>query len=520
MKRLLALTLVLALCLPLAGCWEDESAEPEEFWEIEEPEAPVAEEIPEEKIFTLAYLSRQTLDPIACSDGTQQVIGSLLYEGLFRLDEHFTAQNALCSSYARSGNQLTYTFTLREGAVFTDGSAVTPADVLFTYRRAKASERYAARFANILSMRTGRGTFIVTLSHADSALPALLDIPIVKSGTEKNAVPLGSGPYRFSSDESGFSLVHNEAWWNDGSGLPPRIALSPAKDADTAAYLFSASKAHLFAADLLSNTPAASLGGVDVSDADTTTMCFLGFNVKNAALADKTLRAAMTLAFDREVIVSTLLAGHAHAAQFPISPASPLYPAALETPFDPDAYVAALDARSTTKPGGTSKSAAVVTPPAPVELRLLANEESTFKKSLAEYLAKALTASYVTVTPVVLPWAEYLDALERKDFDLWLGETRLTADWNLTPLIGSKGALNYGGYVDALTDTALAQFLVNENETTSAAFCQRLTTEAPILALAFKTTSVLTPAGLIDGVSPSMTQPLRSLEDWTFHFDE
>ena len=463
MRRLLVLALILALCLPLAGCWEDESVEPEEFWEVEEPEAPVSEDVPEEQIFTLAYLSRQTLDPIACSDGTQQVIGSLLYEGLFRLDEQFTAQHALCSSYARSGNLLTYTFTLREGATFTDGSAVTPADVLFTYRRAKASERYAARFANILSMRVGRGTFIVTLSRADNALPALLDIPIVKSGTEKNAVPLGTGPYMFFSDESGYSLVRNEAWWGDGSGLPQRIALSPAKDADTAAYLFSANKAHLFAADLLTNTPAASLSGVDVRDADTTTMCFLGFNVKNAALADKTLRAAMALAFDRDVIASTLFAGHARAAQFPISPASPLYPAALETPFDPDAYVAALNARTI-----VPKAGAAPTAPAPVELRLLANEESTYKKSLAEYLAKALTASYVTVTPVVLPWAEYVDALERGDFDLWLGETRLTANWNLAPLIGTKGALNYGGFADAATDSTLNQFLANENEARSA----------------------------------------------------
>ena len=45
-------------------------------------------------------------------------------------------------------------------------------------------------------------------------------------------------------------------------------------------------------------------------------------------------------------------------------------------------------------------------------------------------------------------------------------------------------------------------------------------TEAPILTLAFKTTSVLTPTGLISGVSPSMTQPLRGLETWMFHFDE
>ena len=510
MKRLLALLGALALCLTLSGCWDPDTApEPEDFWELEEPEDAVPEQSVKATRFTLPYLNSQTLDPIACSDGVQQVVGSLLYEGLFTLDERFVPQPALCASFTRSADGLVYTFTLREDAVFSDGSALTPADVLAAFRRAQVSDRYAARFKDVVSMRVTRSAFLLTLSRADAALPALLDIPIVKSGTEKNSVPLGTGPYCLVTDESGAGLVRNALWRGSDDALPERIELAPAKDADTAAYLFSAENAHLLTADLLSETAAAALGGVDITDAPTATMLFLGCNARRAPLDDAALRAAMSAAVDREAVVASLLAGHASAAQFPIAPSSPLYPAALEAPCSNDAYLAALTARGAADPDA---------PAEPLELTLLVNEENPFKTGVADYLARTLSAENVTVTPVALPWADYCAALERGDFDLWLGEVRLTADWDVSLLIGTGGALNYGGYSSAAADAALAAFLANEGEASAAALCELLSAEAPILPLVFKSLSVLTPEGRIDGLSPTAAQPLRGLTEQMLRF--
>lgn len=508
MRRLLLL--LLTLCFLLTGCWEEDAPdnEADDFWAYSDEATDIVEESPAKPtVFTLPYLNSQTLDPVACPDGVQQVAGSLLYEGLFALDEQFEAQPVLCSSYTRSSNGLTYTFTLRDGVNFSDGTALTSSDVLATYRRAQVSERYAARFANVASMRNGRGTFTITLRQANSALPALLDIPVVKSGTEKDTVPIGTGPYQFFTDDEGPCLVRSESWWNDNAALPERIALVGAKDADTAVYLFSAQNAHLLTADLLSETTAASLGGVDITDAPTTAMLFLGFNAKTPALAAPALRTAMASAFDRDVIVTTLLAGHADAAQFPFSPRSPLYPAATEERYAHGAYAAAL---AELADSGTEAS--------PVELTLLVNEENSFKTALAEYLAKQLTAAHVTVTSVALPWTEYLEALEGGSFDLWLGEVRLTADWDITSLIGTGGALNYGKFSDSDTDAALRAFLASENVATAAALCAQLTEQAPILPIVFKSLSVLTPRDVIDALAPTATHPLSGLEHWTFHF--
>ena len=511
MKRLTALLCALALCFSLAGCYEAEVPEEDDFWayapeetgETEEPSAAA-------QVFTLPYLSSQTLDPVACPDGVQQVVGSLLYEGLFVLDERFEPQPLLCSSYSCSGNNLTYTFELRDGVTFSNGAAFTSSDVLSTYRRARISDRFAARFANVASMRAGRGTFTVTLRQPDSAFPALLDIPIVKSGTEKDPVPLGTGPYLFLTDSEGPCLVRSENWWGDTPPVLERIELAGAKDADTAVYLFSARSAHLLTADLLSETTAASLSGVDLTDAPTTAMLFLGFNTANPALSDPALRVAMGRAVDRDTVAAAVLAGHARAAQFPISPLSPLYPAASEVPYAAGAYE---DALTPAQDAGAPPAGAQ-----PLELTLLVNAESSFKTAVAEYLAKELTAAHVTVTPVFLAWNEYLAALESGSFDLWLGEVRLTADWDITPLVGANGALNYGKFANADVDAALRAFLSGETPSSAEALCAKLAEQAPILPIVFKSVSVMTPEGLIEGVSPTAAQPLRSLDQWTFRF--
>lgn len=504
MKRLLAAALLLALCLSLTACWEAETTEAPDFWEVEQEE-PLPGTVEPEKVteFTLPYLNAQTLDPVACSDGVQQVVGSLLYEGLFALDEQFAPQPVLCTSYDTSSNGLTYTFRMRENVTFSDGTVFTASDALATLRRAQVSDRYAARFVNIASMRVNRGALQITLMKPDSGLPALLDIPIVRSGTEKDLVPLGTGPYWLQSDSEGAYLLRKEHWWGDTAMPLERIALAPAKDADTAIYLFSAQSAHLLTADLLSATSASALGGAVMTDAPSTALLFLGFNTMSPVLSDPALRVAMNTAFDRDAVVSALLAGHAAGAQFPIPPASPLYPQTLETTFDSGAYAAAL------APDGTEQP--------PLELRLIVNEENSFKVALAEYLARQFTVAQVIVTPVVLPWSDYLAALDSGEFDLWLGEVRLTADWNITRLVGTNGALNYGRFSSADVDKALDAFLKSENEATAAALCRCLAAEAPILPIAFKSVTVITPEGVIDGVSPTAAQPLRGLAQWHIH---
>ena len=62
-------------------------------------------------------------------------------------------------------------------------------------------------------------------------------------------------------------------------------------------------------------------------------------------------------------------------------------------------------------------------------------KRQAFRCAVAESLCAQLTTAALTVTVRELPWGEYAAALEGGDFDLYLGEVRLTADWDAGALL-------------------------------------------------------------------------------------
>ena len=79
-------------------------------------------------------------------------------------------------------------------------------------------------------------------------------------------------------------------------------------------------------------------------------------------------------------------------------------------------------------------------------LVFLVNSENSSKVAAAQRIVDQLSGAGVSISLERLSWTEYLAALERGDFDLYLAEVRLTADFDLTQLVGTRGGLNYGGW--------------------------------------------------------------------------
>lgn len=489
----------------LAGCWQEEPPEEntgliqpgEDLPEREEPELLLPE------TFSLPYAPDQSLDPIDCPDGPQQTAASLICEGLFRLTPDLETENLLCESYTYDPERYAYTFTLRPGVLFSDGSPLTARDVRTALERARQSERYQARLAQVSSISAGDGAVTITLSGPNTGFPALLDIPIAK---ESGGGLLGTGPYLLSQDESGTSLAANPIWWRGGGQPVDRISLTEASGQDAVLYRFSSHEVQLITTDLTGTNPVTLTGSVSQWEADTTVLQYVGFNTTAAPLDNAALRGALGEALNREHIVSGFLSGHGRAAQLPLSPLSSLYPEALEIPFS-----AGAAAQAVTRTGYTPERT----------LTLLVNGENGFKTAAAEDLAEAFTVAGVPVETRILPWEEYAAALAAGDFDLYYGEVRLTADWDLTSLLSTGGALNYGGWADNRTDALLAAYGAAENRAAAMeALCRHLQQQAPILPVCFKSSTVLTQAGVLDGLTPAAAEPFYNLTDCTIHLRE
>ena len=512
MRRLAAV--LLAALLLLCGCAEEETPDP--GWEDYQPEILAEPDAPPEQedtgpdypaAFTMAYHRSGTLDPITCGEGIQQDVASLLFEPLFQLNAAFEPEPLLCESYAWDEAGLVCTLTLQSGVTFQDGSELGARDVVATLQRAAQSERYAYRLRNMASVAANRsGQVVITLRTPDQGLPALLDIPIVKRGTEDQQVPVGTGPYVLASGDDGSGCLQaNSAWWQ-GRALPlETIPLGHAKDRDTAMYLFSTRKVELLTVDPTDDLTSVT-GQSDITDRPTTILQYVGFNTGDGRLfANPILRSIFTNGIPRDTLVDAQLADLAVAAQFPISPLSNLYPAELETQYDKEKTLAAL--RSARQDSGEVR-----------ELTLLVNEEDSFRVTAARYIAQSLSLLDWKITVQALPWADYLAALQAGNFDLYFGEVRLTADWDLTDLVGTAGPLNYGGYSDVITDAALLAYLsAPDRKEAASALMSQLRLDVPIAPVCFKTYTVLTHTGVLENLSPTATTSFAGMDRWTVH---
>lgn len=495
---------VLALaCLLLCGCAAlEDPIQEEETYLPPQAAQPLEPVLPE--AFALPVLALQPLNPLRCPDGMNLAVSSLLYEGLFRLDEQLEPQALLCDTWSYDAQTLSYTLTLRRNVTFSDGSALTAADVAASLKAAAASQRYGVRLGAVRSVSaSGQETVRIRLNAAHSALPSLLDVPIFKAGTEGRDVPTGTGPYRYDPERS--ALTANSLW-HGGTALPvEQIALAATADGEAMLYRLQAREVQALAADLTGSEGVRLSGGSRSVDADTTLMQYVGVNVQRVEAA--ALRRCLSLGIGRERLAGTLLSGHARGAQFPVSPVSPLYPQTLEQEDSPAAFAAAVSALS------------VPLPETP--LRLVVNGENPFKVSAARQIAENFSAAGVATEVDVLEWDAFQSALEQGDFDLYYGEVRLGADWDLTALLGTGGAVNYTGWSDEQCDALLQDALdAADRPAAMLALCRYLRQEAPLLPVCFKKTSVLYDPEVLEGLVPTAAEPFSAFPGCTVRLRE
>lgn len=499
--------LCLCLCVLLGGCWQEEDPEPPE---LESPipvqAAAQPREEPKSRLperFALPYEPNHTLDPIACPDGMQQVIASLIYEGLFRLDPRLEAEYNLCESYSHNDDFTSYTFLLRQGVSFSDGSPLTAVEARASIERARESPRYRTRLRQIDWLNASGNSLTITLSAPNSALPALLDVPICKAAG--GGVPLGTGPYFYAAEDNGACLMANPIWWR-GSGQPvQRIALDEAQGAML--YRFSSRDVQLIVTDLAADSPAGITGDVRYYDANTTNLHYLACNMDYWPLNISTFRRALYLGVNRDTVAEGLFSGHALPAQFPVSPACPLYPAGLEEAYSSFAVSAALAESGWTTPERT--------------LSLLVNAENSFKIAAARSIAENYTAAGIPTEVRILPWDEYQAAIANREFDLCYCEARLTADWNLSPLLASWSDLNIGRWSSERTAQLLEGYAAAADRAGAMrALCEYLRTMAPIIPICFENSSVLVQSDVVENLTPAVREPFYNLSGCTIHLRE
>ena len=141
MNRILSVLLCVALLATLfTGCREDKKPYVPTGGaladENETTPSTSTQDKEEDLAVSLVYDPSKTLNPFMSTDYTNRVLFSLIYQGLFAVDDAFNAVPMLCQSFSRSLDMKTYTFYLAD-AYFSDGTRLTAEDVVASLEAAK-----------------------------------------------------------------------------------------------------------------------------------------------------------------------------------------------------------------------------------------------------------------------------------------------------------------------------------------------------------------------------------------------
>lgn len=498
MKRFFALFLCACTLLQVCAC---APAQPAASGSQSTPPDQSSVQEPVDIPFALPFYPEQSLHPVLTANRTNLVLSPLLYEPLFLVDDSFQAVPVLCKSHTVSPDKLVWTFVLHSGITFSDGTPLTGVEVADALSLAREEDsRYAARLACVADISGIEDTVVITLNRPHGSLPLLLDIPIALG---EGDCPPGTGPYVFEETDGSALLSARSDWWQT-TGLPAeQLLLHPVESGDDLIYSFASGSISLVDVDLMGTNALGFSGSYETWDYATTDLVYLGFNTRGKLLfEDAGLRRALAQAINREVIVQTIFAGHAVASSLPVHPDSPRWDNRLARMWD---YSSEPLAQAVEE---LRESRRVLT--------LLVNSENAAKVSTAEFIAYQLESVGLTVTLKVLPFEDYAAALKAGNFDLYLGEVVLTADFDLSALLSPYGALNYGGwYSEEITPLLEAAASASPQQSAAhSALLAHLEQQAPIVPICFKNSSVLTRWGMLSGLFPLRNNVFYQLENW------
>ncbi|WP_150523154.1 ABC transporter substrate-binding protein [Roseibium sediminis] len=302
----------------------------------------------------------KSLDPHAVTAVNDFRILMNVYDGLVRYkDGTLEVEPALAESWTISDDGKTYTFKLRDGVIFHDGTPFNAESVVFNIKRMLDEEHpyhetgpfpLAFFFSSVADVKADDEhtvTFTLNAPYApflsNLAYPTGLIVSpeaVKQHGKDFGRNPSGTGAYKFAEWEANAKVVavKNDAYW-DGAPDLEAVIYRPITDANTRiAEMFSGGL------DIMVEVPPDSLQQFK-SDASFTVheqagphVWFLILNAKEAPFNNKAARQAANYAINKTALVENILQGTADVAAGPTPPAFAwAYNEGLEPyPYDPE----------------------------------------------------------------------------------------------------------------------------------------------------------------------------------------
>ncbi|CAN5263084.1 ABC transporter substrate-binding protein [soil metagenome] len=273
-----------------------------------------------------------SLNPFTAFSTQAYDVLQLIYDKLMDYDADLNIRPSLATAVDTTDGGRMWTYTLREGATWTDGTPFSADDVVFTFLMVRDNEygTYGAYLTDLTDVtKVGDNRVQLTYSTPQTLAPAVI-MPIVpKHLWEKiapgdlpgfaNDKPVGTGPFVFDSWNKGsaVTVTRNESWWGSTPAVD-KVTWTKFGSDDIVVQALRTGDI-----DIVAEIPPTIFTGLsdakDVKTEELESFSFhmIGFNCSavpgskgNRLLLDQRVRQALSCAVSREQLVELALAGY------------------------------------------------------------------------------------------------------------------------------------------------------------------------------------------------------------------
>ena len=395
------------------------------------------------------------LNPLLTRVNPEYMVSELLYSALTRLGVDMRVEPDLAASWTSSADLTQWTFILRKGVKFHDGSVMTARDVVATFEAILDAKTASPARNNVgpITKVTAKddNTVVFSLSAPFADLPVTLAytnakiIPasVVKSGiTVLDRSAIGTGPFKLVSFEGDRKIVvaRNDSYYDQARPYLDRIEIVvyPDSTAEGSALISGDT-------DLISTLPPTefarlkSAKGVKALRTPSGQFCNVNFGCDQKPFNDVRVRQALALTIDRNAMVEYVTEG--------------LGTPGNDTPLNP-AYRYYAD-QKLKKPDTTKAKALLAAAGYPngLDATLIASDRPAVRAQMAVALRELAKPAGFRIKVETMPHATYLDQVWKKgSFYIGFYNMQATADAIFALLYTSDSAWNETRWNNAAFD--------------------------------------------------------------------
>lgn len=456
-------------------------------------------------IFSLPYFESDSLNPYSANQTANFYLGSLVYDSLFEIDENFNPVPEIAKEVSFDGSSCIV--KIKGNIKFSDGSLLTVSDVVSSFQTAKKTSHYSQRLSSISGYSVLDDTIIFKLNHIDKNIVKNLTFPIIKNGSSQNWA-VGSGRYCFATQNKPLKLVKNEFSSDLFSKDINDISLVPIHKYSTLPYMLKIGSVNFIYAESNSELTNAA---VKTSQVLMNNLVFVGVNGYNSILMNQDFRKAVSLIINRKSILSDVYANNGVATAQPFHPKAESFKNDFK--IDLTNKEAAVELLSVAGFMQKDSEGFLVSNEQRIVLRLLVNGDNQARVKAANMIKLNMQTLGIAVEVVSVDSESYKSKISSGDYDLYLGEIKLTADNNISKLLtdSSINLNNDGGEtIIAYTQYLLGEITIND-------FLKTFDLKTPFIPIFYKNGTAVY-SGTIKGSSVVTEYDVfANMDKWSFN---